>query len=94
MNYNHIIFSRHAFGRMFAREISPEFVSRAVKYGEIIASYPDDMPFPSFLLLYQERGRSLHVVVGKDQNENICFVITVYRPDPALWSEDFRQRRP
>jgi hypothetical protein len=50
---------------MFAGSITPELVARAVGSGEIIAEYPDDQPFPSFLLLYFEGGKPLHVVVGK-----------------------------
>jgi hypothetical protein len=78
---------------MFMREISPELVKRAVRKGEVIAMYPDDQPYPSFLLLYKERNQVLHVVVGLDDATKACYVVTVYQPEPALWSDDFRNRR-
>ncbi len=80
---------------MFERSISPELAARAVHSGEIIAEYPDDQPFPSFLLLYFEQGKPLHVVVGKDTSaiDGACYVITAYEPDIKLWNDDFRTRR-
>lgn len=59
----------------------------------MIASYPDDRPFPSALILGYEQNEPIHLVVARDPASGICFVITVYRPDPALWDEDFRTRR-
>jgi len=93
MNCSRVIFSQHAFVRMFARGIMPELVVRAVRSGEVIAEYPDDRPFPSFLLLYFEQGKPLHVVVGKDKSDEACYIVTVYEPDAELWNEDFRSRR-
>jgi hypothetical protein len=34
------------------------------------------------------------VVVADNKSEDEFIVITVYEPDPALWSEDFRRRKP
>ncbi len=79
---------------MFARAISPDLVERAANFGEVIADYPDDQPFPSCLLLYVEQGHALHVVVGKNEQNGDCFVVTAYWPDILLWSDDFRTRRP
>lgn len=78
---------------MFARSVPPELVTRAINSGEIIAEYPDDQPFPSYLLLYFEQGRPLHVVVGKDESDGACYVVTAYEPDIKLWNDDFRTRR-
>ena len=93
MDCSSIVFSQHAFTRMFARSIPPELVTRAVNSGEIIAEYPDDQPFPSYLLLYIEHEKALHVVVGKDKQDEICYVVTAYWPDIDLWNDDFRTRR-
>jgi len=94
MNCAKIVFSQHAFTRMFERSLAPDLVARAARVGEVIASYPDDQPHPSVLLLYTERGRTLHVVVGMDEATETCHIITVYIPDAQLWSDDFRTRRP
>ncbi len=93
MDYSNIVFSQHAFTRMFARSVSPELAKRAIRNGEIIVSYPDDQPYPSFLLLYWEGGQALHIVAGLNESNNTCHVITVYWPDPDLWSANFKTRR-
>jgi hypothetical protein len=49
MNYKNIIFTQHAFQRMFSRSITPDLVKKAIRQGEIIENYPDDTPHPSFL---------------------------------------------
>lgn len=86
-------FSRHAIERMFHRGIAPEVVERIVERGEVIASYPEDKPFPSVLILGFEEGQPVHVVVARDADTRRCYIVTVYRPDPELWSDDFKQRR-
>ncbi|GIW92846.1 MAG: hypothetical protein KatS3mg110_0887 [Pirellulaceae bacterium] len=40
-----------------------------------------------------EGGKPLDVVVAQDPENRICIVVTVYKPDPKLWSDDFRTRR-
>jgi hypothetical protein len=65
MEYRAIIFSQHAFTRMFARGIAPQLVERAVELGEIIAEYPDDQPYPSILLLFKDAKHTLHVCSGR-----------------------------
>lgn len=94
MDCRAIRFSRHAFERLFARDIPPEAIARIVREGETIASYPEDKPFPSVLLLGFEKGGPVHVVVARNPTTGICIVVTVYRPDPELWSDNFRTRRP
>lgn len=93
MNCRHLRFSRHALERMFERAIPPDAVAGIIAAGEQIADYPDDKPYPSTLLLGYVADRPVHLVVAHDVPAGDCIVITVYRPDPALWSEDFKSRR-
>ena len=86
-------FSGHAMQRMFARSISPEDVRYVIDHGEIIANYPDDQPFPSFLKLAFINGRALHIVVGYDASTDTGHIITAYVPDPALWHDDMKTRK-
>ena len=51
MDCSHLLFSGHAVRRMFQRGIKQQDITEIVAAGEIIASYPDDQPHPSFLLL-------------------------------------------
>ena len=93
MKCRNIVFSQHAFTRMFEREISPEVVKRAAQAGEVIEDYPKDHPYPSVLLLHFEEGRALHIVAGVDEAGSTCLIVTAYWPEPNLWSADFRTRR-
>lgn len=86
------VFSGHALRRLFERGIAPARVRLAIEGGEVIATYPDDQPHPSALLLGFVDGTPLHVVVARDP-DGVCIVITAYHPDPLLWSDDFRTRR-
>ncbi len=90
---NQIWFSGHAVRRMFDRDIRQHEIIEVIRCGEVIAEYLDDEPFPSFLLLGFVEGRSLHVVVGRDNKSNSCYIITAYDPDPDLWEKDFKTRR-
>lgn len=93
MEYSAIVFSQHAFTRMFSRGISPQLVERAVQLGEVIAEYPDDQPYPSVLLLFKDAKQVLHVVIGIDAQSKTCHIITAYWPEPSLWNNDFKTRR-
>ena len=93
MDCNAVHFTRYAFERLFARAVPPDSVVRILREGEVIGSYPDDLPYPSVLMLGFEPKDPLHIVVARDPKTGVCYVITVYRPDPELWNDDFRTRR-
>lgn len=78
---------------MFLRQISQEEVKTAIAQGEIIQEYPDDQPFPSYLLLDFIEGRPIHVVFSYDQETDTGYVVTTYIPDPNIWQPDFRTKR-
>ncbi len=65
MDCKKIMIGEHSFRRMFEREISPEDVLNVVKEGNIIKEYPDDKPYPSFLILKFVNNRPVHIVVEK-----------------------------
>jgi hypothetical protein len=78
---------------MFSRSVGVSEVAALIAEGEVIADYPDDTPHPSFLLLGFVEGGPVHVVVAKNKRTSDCYVVTVYVPDAAVWSDDFRTRR-
>jgi hypothetical protein len=86
-------FSRHALERMFQRGIPPDALSALLDKGEIIASYADDQPYPSVLMLGWFESKPVHAVIAKDPLSAACQVITVYRPDPMLWDAAFKSRK-
>ncbi len=45
---------------------------------------------PSF---HEPRQAALHLVSARDTFAEEEYIITVYEPDPALWSDDFTRRR-
>jgi len=93
MDCKGVRYSRHAIERMFQRSIRPDEIMEVIRSGEVIASYPDDSPYPSALLLGFVRKVPVHVLVAQERPTGTCFVVTVYRPNPELWSSDFRTRR-
>ncbi len=58
---------------MFQRALSKNTIRRIIVEGEVIAGYPDDCPYPSYLLLgYCEDG-PIHIVVAQDKASGQCF---------------------
>jgi hypothetical protein len=88
-----ISFSRHAYLRLAQRQIPPSDVVSVIGHGDVIESYPADMPRPSYLMLGWPRGIPLHVLVSKDDATGKCYIVTVYVPDPTAWNATFRGRR-
>ena len=88
-----IKFSSHAIQRMFEREFQKDSVVDAVRNGEIIQEYPNDKPYPSYLLLAIINKEPIHIIAAFNENGNEVYVVTVYSPDKKIWSDDFRQRR-
>lgn len=86
------IFRVHALKRMFERSVSVDEVQSVLENGEAIAEYPDDTPYPSRLVLGWSGPRPLHVVAAYNAVDDETIVVTVYEPDPAGWSPDFRRK--
>lgn len=86
---------RHAQERRFQRGITREEIRHVLETGEVIAEYPRDTPLPSRLMLgwVEDGARPLHVVAADDEDEDVTYVITVYEPDPDIWTDDFRQKQ-
>lgn len=88
-----LVFSRHALARMFERGVAAMEVEKVISEGDPIEEYPSDRGLPCFLIPGFTVDGPLHAVVAYDQTAAVCMVVTVYRPDPAVWSSDFRSRR-
>ena len=85
------IYREHAIQKMFERDILEEHVEDTIQNGEIIESYLDDKPYPSFLAL-KLYDKPLHVVFAKNEEANEIIVITAYYPDSDKWSDDYTKR--
>jgi Domain of unknown function (DUF4258) len=82
----------HAVRRMFERRITEADVDKVLAEGEEIVAYPDDVPYPSRLLLGWRGDQPLHVVAAYNAQDDEQIVITIYEPDSALWEGRFRRQ--
>jgi len=94
MSANKLMYRNHAIKRMFERGIGEADVKAVIDQGEVIQEYPDDVPYPSRLILGWCRERPIHVVAAYDSQERTDVVITVYEPDHSLWEDGFKKRKP
>lgn len=69
-----LVFRVHAIERMFRHEIDEEDVRDVLESGETIKDYPDDMPYPSRLVLGWRASRPIHVVAANDDESGETFV--------------------
>jgi hypothetical protein len=83
----------HALREMRREAIDLEDVREALRTGVIIESYLDDRPYPSRLMLGWSRSRPIHIVAA-ERLDGTIIVVTVYEPDPKLWQDDLRKRKP
>lgn len=84
--------SEHAVKQAGVRRITVRELREALGRGEVIEDYPDDKYGPSCLVLgVTDGGRPLHVQCSYPSRP-VLKVITLYEPDPELWT-DHRQRR-
>jgi len=80
--------------RMFARAITIQAVESALGEGKVIQHYPQDKPYPSYLLLAESNNQPLHIVVARNKADNHCYVTTAYIPSSKIWLPGFKQRKP
>jgi len=78
---------------MFERDIKKDAVLSTINNSEIIQEYLEDLPYPSYLILQNTKGHPIHVVLAFDESKKICYIVTVYEPDIAIWNDDFRSSR-
>ena len=83
-----IFFSNYARRRMFERRVKVEEVLEVLRGQDVIEDYGDGR----YLTLGWVEGRVLHVVAEDDPVARTTTVVTVYEPDPALWSAGYRER--
>ena len=89
-----LIFTTHAHRRMRLRRILVREVREALRAPVLVEDYPEDVPYPSRLILGWVSNRPIHLVVADEPVEGHTIVVTVYEPDPEQWEPGFQRRRP
>lgn len=83
----------HSLNRMLERGIARDTVKDVLVLCEVIEDYPDDMPYPSALIMGMVDDGPLHVVIAYDILSEYCMVVTVYRPDAEHFMDDYKTRK-
>lgn len=86
--------SDHAVEEMWEDDILPSEVIGGLSHAEVVEDYPDANRGPSVLVrLLDRNGRPLHAVWGiPKRRPDIAVLVTVYRPDPKHWTDNFTKR--
>ena len=88
-----VLWTEHFALRLQERNIKRSDAITCVQHGEIIEHYPDDIPFPSCLILGASvDGKPLHVVCAVNPGTSCC-MITAYYPNPDEWESDNKTRK-
>ncbi len=87
-----IFWTYHVFMRMRDRSISRQSIIGSTDTFEIIESYPDDKYMPSYLVRAECDSGIIHVLFAFDSADGFVRVVTAYRPDGSIWSDNGRQR--
>lgn len=93
LGHRKLIFRLHALTRMAQRHFEPSDIRYALDNGTVIEQYPEDNPYPSFLVLSLVNERSIHVVAALNEEAQEIIIITVYEPDPSAWDNGFTRRK-
>lgn len=88
--------SDHGYDEIRNDELTVEQLVQGIEVAEIIEDYPDYPKGPCVLVLQEDEiGEPVHVLWGIPRGHGgPAVLITAYRPDPRLWSEDFKTREP
>jgi hypothetical protein len=87
--------SRHGLQELDADDILLADAVAGVAGALVVEDYPDFHKGPSVLALQRDNAeRPIHVLWGIERGTMTpAVLITAYRPNPLLWSEDFTRRR-
>lgn len=86
-------FSKHAVDQSILRQIRVPEIREAIENGQVIEDYPQDKYGPSCLIFGSTQAQRPIHIQSSYPSRSLVKIITVYKPNPQRWNNDFTQRR-
>jgi hypothetical protein len=90
-----IVISSHGYDELAEDSMTVREIIAGVSDAVVVEEHPAYPKGPCTLVLQRDaHGKPIHVVWGIPKgSRSPAVLVTAYRPDPSLWSGDFRRRK-
>lgn len=89
-----ILWSVHAVRKLRIENLKSMAVETVLKSCELIEDYQTEgRPLPDCLVLGFDDRKPIHIVVAIDEENDRILIVTVYRPLPERWENDWKRRK-